>query len=85
MAGQVRLDVYPDGGMARLRVFGRPTPQARAELADRFLRLLPGTQLAALLRAAGLAPDEAARRAGAWAGLADLPPAEHERFRLHSV
>jgi allantoicase len=85
VAGQVRLDVYPDGGMARLRVFGRPTPQARAELADRFLRLLPGAQLAALLRAAGLAPDEAARRARAWAGLADLPPAEHERFRLRSV
>jgi allantoicase len=82
VAGQVRLDVYPDGGMARLRVFGIPTPEARAELADRFLRLLPEAQLAAVLGAAGLAPGEAARRAGARAGLADLPPAAHERFRL---
>jgi allantoicase len=73
VATQVRLDVYPDGGMARLRVFGAPTPQARAELADRFLRLLPEAQLADVLRGAGLAPDEATRRAGSWSGLAGLP------------
>ena len=85
VAGQVRLDVYPDGGMARVRVFGTPTPQARAALADRFLRLLPEAQLATVLRAAGLAPDEAARRAAARAGLADLPAAAHERFRIRSV
>jgi len=85
VAGQVRLDVYPDGGMARLRVFGVPTGAARAELADRFLRLLPEAQLAAVLRAAGLAPDEADRRAGARAGVADLPPAAHEQFRIRSV
>jgi allantoicase len=82
VAGQVRLDIYPDGGMARLRVFGRPTPEARAELADRFLRLLPGPQLVAVLRAAGLTPDEASRRAGTRAGLADLPVGIHERFRI---
>jgi len=63
VAGQVRLDVYPDGGMARLRVFGRPTAEARSALADRFLRLLPGPQLAGVLRAAGLPADEAGRRA----------------------
>jgi len=84
VARQIRLDVYPDGGMARLRVFGRPTLDARAELADRFLRLLPGPQLLVLLRAAGLAPDEAARRAEAFGGLADLPSAAHERFRVRS-
>ena len=84
VAEQVRLDVYPDGGMARLRVFGIPTPQARAALADRFLRLLPEAQLAAVLSAAGLAPDEAARRAGSRRGVADLPPRAHERFRLRS-
>jgi len=82
VAGQVRLDVYPDGGLARLRVFGRPTPQARAALADRFLRLLPEAQLAAVLEAAGLAPDEAARQSGARAGVADLPAQAHEQFRL---
>ncbi|MBV9796380.1 MAG: allantoicase [Actinobacteria bacterium] len=82
VAEQVRLDVYPDGGMARLRVFGMPTPAARAALTDRFLRLLPESQLAGLLRAAGLPPDEAARRAAGRAGLADLPPAGYEQFRL---
>ena len=66
---QVRLDIYPDGGMARLRVTGRPTAQARSALAERFLRLLPEPQLACLLRAAGLPADEAARRAGARTGL----------------
>ncbi len=32
----VRLDVFPDGGMARLRLWGRPTPGGRAELDRRF-------------------------------------------------
>jgi len=82
VAEQIRLAVYPDGGMARLRVFGIPTPEARAALADRFLRLLPGPQLAALLQAAGLPPGEAARRAGSPGTLADLPSAARERFRL---
>jgi allantoicase len=82
VTGQVRLDIYPDGGMARLRVLGRPTEQARAALAERFLRVLPEPQLSGLLRAAGLPPDEAARRAGARAGLDGLPPAARELFRL---
>ena len=69
VTGQVRLDIYPDGGMARLRVLGRPTAAAREALAERFLRLLPEPQLAGLLRAAGLPPAEAARRAEAPAGL----------------
>jgi allantoicase len=85
VTGQVRLDIYPDGGMARLRVTGRPTAQARAALAERFLRLLPEPQLADLLRTAGLPADEAARRAGARAGLNTLdglPAATRELFRL---
>ncbi|HEY1001100.1 MAG TPA: allantoicase [Streptosporangiaceae bacterium] len=48
VTGQVRLDIYPDGGMARLRVLGRPTAAAREALSDRFLRLLPEAQLASL-------------------------------------
>jgi allantoicase len=85
VAGQVRLDVYPDGGMARLRVFGRPTAAARTALAERFLRLLPESQLAGLLRAVGLPLDEAARRAEARVGLASLdglPPSVRELFKL---
>jgi allantoicase len=86
VAEKVRLDVYPDGGMARLRVFGRPTQEARAALADRFLRLLPGQQLAALLRAAGVSAQEASERALAatHGGLADLPPAARAAFRVDS-
>ncbi len=38
---RVRLDVYPDGGIARLRVFGELTTEARAELGRRWLALLP--------------------------------------------
>ena len=91
VTGQVRLDIYPDGGMARLRVLGRPTAQARTTLAERFLSLLPESQLAGLLESAGLAcAAEAARRAGAAragarAGrdvLDGLPPEARALFRL---
>ncbi len=85
VTGEARLDIFPDGGMARLRVFGRPTAAARAALAERFLRLLPEPQLAGLLRSAGLPPAEAARRAEARPGLACLdgvPPSARELFRL---
>jgi allantoicase len=82
VTGQVRLDIYPDGGMARLRVLGRPTAEARAGLAERFLGVLPEPQLADLLRAAGLTPAEAARRAEARPGADGLPPAARELFRL---
>ena len=84
VAEQVRLDVYPDGGMARLRVFGVPTAGARTALADRFLRLLPGPQLSALLRGAGVAAEEAGRLASARAGVADLPTAVRAEFRPSS-
>jgi allantoicase len=64
----VRLDIYPDGGMARLRVLGRPTAAARAALAARFLRLLPEAQLAGVLRGAGLSAAEAGQLGGELAG-----------------
>ncbi len=85
VTGEARLDIFPDGGMARLRVFGRPTAAARTALAERFLRLLPEPQLAGLLRSAGLPPAEAARRAEARSGLAGLdglPLSARELFRL---
>jgi len=49
---RVRLDVYPDGGISRLRVLGELTAEARAELGRRWLALLPGEL------AAGIAADE---------------------------
>src|SRR5580700_10703506 len=82
VTGQVRLDIYPDGGMARLRVFGRPTAAARAALADRFLRLLPESQLASLLRSAGWPAGEAAQWAQSRVGVEDLPPSVRDKFRL---
>jgi allantoicase len=94
VAEEVRLDIYPDGGMARLRVFGRPTAAARAKLAARFLRLLPEAQLAGLLQAAGLSAAEAGRLAGDLSGdlaedlagdlMRNLPPALREQLRLSS-
>jgi allantoicase len=80
VAEEVRLDIYPDGGMARLRVLGRPTGAARAGLAERFLRLLPEAQLAGLAEAAGLPADETTRLAGVAA--ADLPLALRTALRL---
>jgi allantoicase len=35
-ADEVRLDIYPDGGMARLRLLGALTPAGRAELGRRW-------------------------------------------------
>ena len=82
VAEQVRLDVFPDGGMARLRVYGAPTAAAREALAGRFLHLLPRPQFAAILTAAGVPPTEAADQAAAGAGLADLPPSLRAQFRI---
>jgi allantoicase len=82
VAEQVRLDVYPDGGMARLRVWGAPTPSAWESLASRFLHLLPRPQLAVVLAAAGLPAAEAERRASQGAGLAGLPPAARAGFHV---
>jgi allantoicase len=49
---RVRLDVYPDGGIARLRVMGELTSHARAELGRRWLSLLAAEV------AAGIGDDE---------------------------
>ena len=40
-ATQVRLDVLPDGGLARLRVYGEITADARAALAQRWRDTTP--------------------------------------------
>ena len=72
-ATHVRLDVYPDGGMARLRLLGRLAPAARAELALRFLNLLPEAHAGQVLAAdGGLQAAEAARLAAA-RPLTELP------------
>jgi allantoicase len=45
----VRIDVYPDGGMARLRLRGTLAPKAREQLALRWFNLLPVGEAAAVL------------------------------------
>lgn len=56
----VRLDVYPDGGLARLRVNGQITPEARADGVRRWLDLLPEAHAAEVLTGdGGLTPVEA--------------------------
>jgi allantoicase len=49
----VRLDIYPDGGMARLRLFAALTGAARDDLALRWFNLLPESHAAAVLAASG--------------------------------
>jgi allantoicase len=56
---EVRLDIYPDGGMARLRLYGSLTAAGRAELVLRWFNLLPESQAAAVLHAAGVADADA--------------------------
>lgn len=45
----VRLDVFPDGGVGRLRLYGAPTEAGRAALLLRFANALPDRQLAGLI------------------------------------
>ena len=37
----MRLDIYPDGGMARLRLWGRLSPAGREALVARWYDALP--------------------------------------------
>ena len=74
-ATHVRLDVFPDGGMARVRLHGELAPAARTELALRFLNLLPEAHARRVLVAdGGLEEAEAARLAGS-RPLTAVPPA----------
>ncbi len=68
-----RLDVYPDGGMARLRLWGEAEPAAHQAAAARWLDALPPAQAATVLAEAGLpaarATAIAAAAASRWAML----------------
>jgi allantoicase len=71
----VRMDVFPDGGMARLRLWGRPTPAGRAQLGRRWFGALPDVQALEVLGGLGIAPGVAGRLVGARPLTGDLPPA----------
>lgn len=73
-ATHVRLSIYPDGGVARLRVLGTPTQRGRRDVAVRWLDTLPPRNAESALRACGgaraWARGMAARRPFAnWEGL----------------
>jgi allantoicase len=71
---RVRLDVYPDGGMARLRLWGRPTAAGRSVLGRRWFDALPDVQALEVLGAIGVAPQQAGRLVGARPVQGELPP-----------
>ena len=71
---KVRLDVFPDGGMARLRLWGRPTPAGREQLGRRWFDALPDVQALEVLGSTGLPPERAGRLVGARPLRGDLPP-----------
>ncbi|MDQ3734233.1 MAG: allantoicase [Actinomycetota bacterium] len=56
---QVRLDIYPDGGMARLRLWGRPTAAGRKALGRGWFDALPAAQALLILEGAGVSGKEA--------------------------
>jgi allantoicase len=75
-ATHVRLDVFPDGGMARVRLYGDLTAPARAEVALRWFNLLPdGHARQVLADDGGLDTAEADKLVSArpLATLAELP------------
>ena len=49
-ASHVRLNIYPDGGVSRFRVFGVPTPDARRQAVLRQLNAMDAPELRAALR-----------------------------------
>jgi allantoicase len=71
----VRLDVFPDGGMARLRLWGRPTDAGRAALGRRWFDALPDVQALEVLGSVGVPPQEAGRLLRTRPLGPDLPPA----------
>jgi allantoicase len=71
-----RLDVYPDGGMARVRLWGEADPAAHRAAASRWLDALPRAQAADVLTAAGLPSAQAGEIAAAVSGRWALLPAE---------
>ncbi|MGI8446649.1 MAG: allantoicase [Streptosporangiaceae bacterium] len=50
VTGLVRLDIYPDGGISRLRLAGVVPPDRREQIARRWLDLLPGDMAATVDR-----------------------------------
>lgn len=84
---EVRLDAYPDGGMARIRLWGSPTAVGRARLGRTWFNSLPAASATQVLADAGVpdpaalvaarpglpTPSPAGRRPPRWAGRSLTP------------
>jgi allantoicase len=68
----VRLDLFPDGGMSRLRLHGGLTAQASRDAVARWFNALPAAQGIEVLVAAGTSHEDASRLV-ADRPLVDLP------------
>ncbi|MGI8653022.1 MAG: allantoicase [Geodermatophilaceae bacterium] len=80
---QVRLDVYPDGGMARLRLWGRPTAEGRKRLGRTWFDALLPAQAVSVLQAAGVSAADARAVVEARplsGSMAPIPPATISRL-----
>ena len=71
----MRLDVFPDGGLARLRIHGTVPPQDRAAGVRRWLDLLPDQHAVEVL-----ATDGGLSRTEAEAAVAGRPFAGSDRL-----
>jgi allantoicase len=71
---RVRLDVFPDGGMARLRLWGRPTAAGRAALGRRWFDALPDVQALEVLGSVGVRPEDAGHLVARRPLPAEIPP-----------
>lgn len=60
IAGQVRLELIPDGGLSRIRLWGDPAAEAMAVVGLRWWNLLPATDAAAAVRSYCSSPAWAA-------------------------
>jgi allantoicase len=81
----VRLDVYPDGGMARVRLWGDLSTSGREDLVVRWYNLLPASNAQAVVAAEGnitAAEADSAVAARPAKTLADLPAALREALAL---
>ena len=76
-ATHARLDIYPDGGMARLRLFGDLAPEGRAELGVRWFNALSASAATSSLLDIGLDQAAAAEAVAARpvSGADDVPAA----------
>jgi allantoicase len=64
-ATHVRLNIFPDGGVSRLRLFGLPTVEGRRRAVIQLLNAMTDTELLAALADYCAAPGWIARMAGA--------------------